>query len=75
MNVNRFFGPPPFDLKNQEFKVLFARVLAFSVSRAEHVQKENEGLTMNDKLKKQLTMAVLILIGIFILFAIVGQLA
>lgn len=30
---------------------------------------------MNHKLKKQLTTAVLILIGLFVLFAIVGQIA
>mgnify|MGYP006919303188 CR=1 FL=1 len=30
---------------------------------------------MNDKLKKQLTMAVLILVGLFVVFAIVGQFA
>lgn len=28
---------------------------------------------MNNKLKKQLTTAILILVGIFVLFAIVGQ--
>jgi len=30
---------------------------------------------MNQKLKKQLTTAVLILIGLFVVFAIVGQIA
>ncbi len=38
-------------------------------------RKENEGLKMNHKLKKQLTQAVLILVGLFALFAIVGQFA
>ena len=53
----------------------FCYLLANALFWTEHELKKKEEVYMNHKLKKQLTTAVLILIGLFVLFAIVGQIA
>jgi hypothetical protein len=41
----------------------------------DHSSSQREGALMNNKLKKQLITAGLILLGILIVFAIIGQVA
>jgi len=49
--------------------------LGQNIQNGKQGQKRKRGIKMNHKLKKQLTQAVLILVGLFALFAIVGQFA
>ena len=56
------------------YEVVLQIFLASPLLKRDHVEKKR-GTVMNHKFKKQLITAVVILVAVFVLFAIVGNIA